>query len=274
MKKFLLILFVMFAAFFFLRKPYKDLPVLRVGIECDYVPNNWEEIIESEYSVPIVNHQGFYADGNDVQIAKFVAEKIGMRLEVHKIAWDDLISALLKNEIDAIFSAMLDTEESKKRIAFSDTYDVNKTEYVIVVQKGSKYEDAEKLADLSGALILGQKNTNQDKVIDQIPGVIHAEPVNTASDILSSLVYAKADGVIVGYGTGSSYTKLNRNLKMIRFLEGEGFVLGFSGICAGLRKRDRELLSRINDALRELSSRERQSILDRATARSWRKELR
>ena len=51
--------------------------VIRVGMECAYAPNNWQEDTQSEYNVPIENLPGFYADGNDVQIARHIADELG-----------------------------------------------------------------------------------------------------------------------------------------------------------------------------------------------------
>ena len=46
---------------------------VRIGCEFAYVPYNWEEDSATEYNMPIENHDGFYGDGYDVQIAKRVA---------------------------------------------------------------------------------------------------------------------------------------------------------------------------------------------------------
>ena len=53
--------------------------VLRVGMECAYAPNNWEEAGATETNLPIINNEGFYAERYDVQIA-------GQRLEMLYVA--------------------------------------------------------------------------------------------------------------------------------------------------------------------------------------------
>ena len=35
--------------------------VIRVGVECAYAPNNWEESKPSKSDFPLANHPGFYA---------------------------------------------------------------------------------------------------------------------------------------------------------------------------------------------------------------------
>ena len=59
---------------------------LRVGMECNYAPYNWTQSDASENAVAIA--AGGYADGYDVRIAKIIADKLGMDLEIVKTEWD------------------------------------------------------------------------------------------------------------------------------------------------------------------------------------------
>ena len=242
-------------------------PVLRVGVECDYVPNSWEEVKPSKSNVPISNQKGYYAEGYDIQIAKIVASELGVTLEVKKIAWNDLLPSLNNGEIDAIFSSMLDTEERKKLASFSEPYEVKKAEYGIIVDSVSPYIIARTLKDFSGARIIGEKGTKLDEVIDQIPGVIHLKPTAKVQGMIDAVLRDEADGAVIDTDTGNYYELTNKNLTMIKFSENEGFELGFTGVCAGVRKDDTELLHKINIALEKISRSERQKIMDTATSR-------
>ena len=107
--------------------------VLRIGSECDYPPNNWEEERDTDSNVPIANREGRFAEGYDIQIAKTVADAMGAKLEVYKLDWNELIGALTEKKIDAIFSSMLDTTDRKKYIAFSNVYEDRLAEYNVIV---------------------------------------------------------------------------------------------------------------------------------------------
>lgn len=37
--------------------------VLGIGLECNYDPFNWTEGVENDYTLPIANKQGKFADG-------------------------------------------------------------------------------------------------------------------------------------------------------------------------------------------------------------------
>lgn len=269
MKKYLLLILMLIVAFY-IHQRFAEKRVLRIGVECDYAPNNWEENLLSDSNFPIANNQGFYAEGYDLQIAKLIADEMHAVLEVRKVAWKDLPNALNKNEIDVIFSGMLDTDAHKQFAAFSNSYDVYRTEYTITANTSSSYINASNLADFAGAKLVAQKGTHLDDVIDQIDGVIHMPPVETIGDAIDMVIRGKADGCVVNLDTGQSYERRHNNLRVIRFPLGEGFRLNFSGICAGVRKKNTSLLNEINGALAKISTRERRMIMDRTIARAIR----
>lgn len=248
-------------------KPMPAKPLLIVGVECDYVPNSWEESMPSAHNHPIANIQGSYAEGYDIQIAKLVASKLDYDLEVRKIAWNDLLPSLNNGDIDAIFSSMLDTEERRKIAAFSEPYEVNKIEYGIIIDSLSPYITAKTLSDFSGAKIIGEKGTRLDEVIDQIPNVTHFKPSNTVPGMIDAVLDGHVDGAVIDIDTGHFYELMNKNLTLIKFSENEGFKLGFHGVCAGVRKKDKELLHKINVALYGIDHSERKRIMDSVSSR-------
>ena len=271
MRKYVAVIFVFLCVFIYFGVQYNSskVRIIRVGTECDYVPNNWEENRETDSNVPLVNKEGYYAEGYDIQIAKIVADKIGAKLEVKKIAWQDLIPALTRRDIDAIFSGMLDTEERRKTISFSEVYEVQATEYAVIVHKNGKYANAKTLNDFVNASFTGQKDTNLYNAIDQLPGAIPRTPVDTVSEMLNMLLKHEVDGIVINVDTGRTYERAYSDLTMIRFPEGQGFKFDFKGICAGVRKSDTRLLKEINSVLSSLSIRDRHRIMDRTVAREW-----
>lgn len=240
---------------------------LRVGMECAYAPNNWEEDHATDTNLPISNNEGFYAEGYDVQIAKKIGEALDGDLEIVKFPWDGLLEALNQGQVDMIISGMVDSEEHRQAAAFSDTYAIQPTEYSIMVQKDSSYAGAKVLADFFGASILGQKGTKLDTVIDQIPGVNHISPVDTIPNMLDRLNNNTVDGIVINLDSAQAYLKTYPNLTVIDFPDDDGFVLDFSGIAVGVRKDDTELLSEINRALSGISAETRQRLMDEVTAK-------
>ncbi|SHE25090.1 transporter substrate-binding domain-containing protein [Actinomyces glycerinitolerans] len=237
---------------------------LRVGVECAYAPYNWEEGEPSDTNVPISNHEGFYAEGYDVQIAKLVADNMGAELEIVKLPWDGLLEALNQGQVDAVFSGMVDSDEHKQAAAFSEIYVPQPTEYGVMVKADGDYASATVPEDFVGASLLGQKGTKLDTVIDQIDGVNHLPAVDTITNMLERLDAGTTDGIVINLESAEAYQAQYPDTVVVDFPDDDGFVLDFNGVCAGVRKDDTALLDEINTALASVSAEQRQDLMDSA----------
>ena len=105
--------------------PANPVGTFRVAMECAYEPYNWTETeAKSVGAVAITGEgkEGLYANGYDVQIAQYIANKLGMTLEVCSYEWDSLIPALQSGNVDAIIAGMSPTAEREEEIDFTDVY--------------------------------------------------------------------------------------------------------------------------------------------------------
>lgn len=105
--------------------PANPTGTLKVGMECAYAPFNWTDMSEPTLgAVPISSQgsEGMYANGYDVQIAQYVANKLGMKLEIYAITWDGLLPALQSGTVDAIIAGMSPTAEREAEIDFTNVY--------------------------------------------------------------------------------------------------------------------------------------------------------
>ena len=240
--------------------------VLRVGVECDFPPYNWEEKAKTDTNVPLFNREDSYAEGYDVQIARRIAESMGVKLELYKVPWDGLMPALYDGQINAIFSGMADTPERRALPKFSNSvqYTAHVAEYCMMVHKDGRYVEAATLADFYGAKIVGQRGSMLDAVIDQIPGVNHVQPVDTPSDMFSMLERGVVDGVVIALESTQEYMKMYPQTATVRFPGKDGFHLSFTGVCAWVRKGDRTLLNSINRAISAIPIEEKQELMEKA----------
>lgn len=238
---------------------------LKVGMECNYAPFNWTQTEPSEFTVPIDGGMG-YADGYDVQIAKKIANSLGMELVIVKTEWDGLPMGVVSGKLDAIIAGMSPTEERKTTLDFSDAYYTS--ELVVVVKKDSPYANAKTLADLSGANITGQLNTFHYSVIPQIPGVKQA----TAMDTFPAMIIATRSGAVDGYVAEKPGAEAdciaNPDLTYITFDAGQGFVASEAdvSIAVGLQKGS-PLAAQINAALEKIPQAEREQLMNDAKLR-------
>lgn len=244
----------------------KEKTVLRIGMECDYAPNNWQESTATDTNLPISNLSGFYAEGYDIQMSKLLAEKMDVDIEIVKLAWTGLIQALKEGQIDMIIAGMADTSERKESIAFSNTYSVRKTEYVLVVQSDSKYVNATSIQDFSGATVIGQINSFYDTAIDQINGVVHAPAAQDVPNMTSQLQEGLVDAIVLDEDTAESKYKEDDDYKILTFDEGKGFTIDMTGACVGIRLEDTTLLKNVNDALAQIDTSTREKLMEEAKA--------
>lgn len=93
---------------------------IRIGMEAAYAPYNWQVSEASEYTIPIDNVQGAYADGYDVQIAKIVCKALGGEPVAVKQSFSGLIDSLNNGQIDLIIAGMSATPEREESVGFSD----------------------------------------------------------------------------------------------------------------------------------------------------------
>lgn len=235
----------------------------KVGMEAGYAPFNWTQKDDSNGAIPIVG-TGQFAGGYDVEIAKKIAEGLGKKAVIVKTAWDGLPPAVESGTIDAIIAGMSPTAKRKETLDFSSNY--YRSDLVIVVKKGSKYEKATTLADFNGAKITGQLNTFHYSVIDQIKGVAK----QTAMDDFPAMRVALESGIIDGYVSerpeGVSASSANANFAMVEFAKGKGFQTSDDdvAIAVGLKKGNPDQLKKINDILAGISEEQRKAIMDTA----------
>lgn len=235
---------------------------LRVGMECNYAPFNWSTTKEGEYTQPISSAD--YCDGYDVVVAKNLADKIGKKVEIVKLDWDNLILSLNNNQIDAVIAGMTATDERKQQVNFTDPYYVS--EEVLIVKKDSQYTSATSLEDFKGATVQGQMNTIYDEVIDQISGVNHMPAAETFPAAIQALQAGSVDAVTSELPVANGVISANPDLAVVRFAEGKGFKADTS-VSIAVRKNDDELLNALQDALKTIDTDTRNTWMEEAVNR-------
>ena len=220
---------------------------LRVGMECAYAPDNWQEAVKSDTNIAIANVPGAYAEGYDVQFAAIIAKHLNLKPVIIKMDWDGLIEALNQGQIDVIIAGMMDTAERRQAINFSKPY--HSTIYSMMLNKGSKFENATSIQDFKGASVLGQKDTALDTVIDQIEGVNHLAAVASVPDMIARLREGACDAIVINLENSKGYLASNPDFRLVVFEEGKGFKLPAVGSCVGIRKSDNALLELVDEAL-------------------------
>ena len=94
---------------------------LKIAMECSYAPFNWSQTTDANGAVKIANGD-LYANGYDVQIAKYIAAELGVNLEIYAVDWESLISGVQAGTYDGIIAGMSPTVERETQVDFTDCY--------------------------------------------------------------------------------------------------------------------------------------------------------
>ena len=239
--------------------------VLRVGMECNYAPFNWTTTTQTDMTVQISGVD--YADGYDVQIARKLADDLGMELQIVKLDWDSLILSLQKDQIDAVIAGMTATEERMKQVDFTTPYYVS--EEVIIVRKDSDLANIKNVQELSGKKVQGQMNTIYDDIIDQIDGVQHMPAAETFPASIQALQAGGVDAVTSELPVAIGVVAANPDLTYIRFEAGKGFTdeNGDATVSIAVSKDKPELLAQLQTALDKISKDDRNAMMQAAVER-------
>lgn len=229
---------------------------LRVGMEAAYAPYNWQVSEESEYTIPIENVSGAYADGYDVQVAKMIAEGLGMEPVAVKLEFGSLIDALNNGQIDIVCAGMSVTPEREDAAAFSDSYVDD--DIIMICKNDSAYAGATTFAELAGASILGQAATMYDDVIEQIPDVNHMTPAETQPMVVENLMNGTCD--IITYSMLSAPKLLEVYPELVVLDMEDSFEDSLMPDNAAVANENKAVLDQINEIIAGIDDEERQDM--------------
>lgn len=236
--------------------------VLRVAMSADYAPFDWLQ--EDDSNGAVMTSNGSYMNGYDVLVAKYIAEKLDMDLEITQIDWDGLILSIQSGKVDCAIAGMSITSERSQSVDFSDPYyNAN------IVAADGPYADAVNVTDFEGATLTSTLNTVWYDVLDQITDYATK---NAALDTFASMVAAvhagKIDGFTCDMPSAKSILVSNPDLKIIDFEGGTGFEVSNEETDLGIpcQKGNTELVDKINEVLAGLSQEDRDAMMDQAVA--------
>lgn len=186
--------------------------------------------------------------GVDMDVAKAIADKLGVELEVKNIQdFKGVLASLQAGYQDIALSGFTPTDERKKSVDFSDPYST--TTNVVIVKKGNedKYASVEKL---SKAVLGAQRGSEQEEIATDF---VKAETVKTQSRIdtlLLSLSNEQIDAAIVEKAVANAYLAKLDGLAIANL----DLKYGETTYCAVLNKNNDELMAIVNETISELKA--------------------
>ena len=248
---------------------------LYVGLECNYAPFNWTENAANDYTLPIFNHAGSYADGYDIQIAKILGEKTGKKVHIVKTVWESLVPDLQSGSINCVIAGMTDTEDREKSIDFTSEY--YRSELVLVTKKDvastvtSPLNESQFGAFIKDKQIESQNQTLTDDLIESVfvkYGAIHNTPVSSFALAAIDVVNGSAFAMTAEFPVAQSIVASNDSLGIVHL---DQAILGDSlkelGVSIGVKKGS-ALKDTLTSALNDINQETRNTLMSAALIRS------
>ncbi|MDY2889525.1 MAG: transporter substrate-binding domain-containing protein [Candidatus Caccosoma sp.] len=242
---------------------------LVIGLECNYTPFNWTELSGNEYTLPISNVSDSYADGYDIQIAKYLGEKLDYEIVIKKLEWDALLTSMVTDDINCIIAGMSYSEERDLTIDFTNNYYTS--EMTIVVRKDSPLVNITNVNELANYKVVSQRGTLTYDIIDQIPNVIKQPALDSFAVASLSVASGTSDAMTAEYPVAKAIVNGNSALTLVTFSKENGFQNldeNELGVAIGIQEGNKELKELINNALNELSNEQRKEMMDGAIKRA------
>ena len=181
--------------------------------------------------------------GFDMDLAQYIADKMGLELEVVPMDFDGVLSELSQKNVDLGMAGLSPDPAREDAMDFSDLYYKGGQSFVTVKDKADQFktlEDANNkdysIGAQTGSIQLDLANENTpDADIVSLPKV---------TDLITELLTGKMDGAFIETAVAESYQKNYSDLQIVCDVpyDTEGSAIG---VCKG----NDGLLKAVNDAI-------------------------
>lgn len=152
--------------------------------------------------------------GFDLDLAKYIADQLGYKLEVKNQDFNGLIAALNSNKVDFVMAGMVDTPEREKQVEFTKPYF---NDYQVILTKESGIKSVE---DLKGKKVGVQLGTTQEtlavKMNKTIPMSI--QRWDKLNEMAEAMKAGKLDAIITVSSVAYGYTGKDKSLHQFKAL--------------------------------------------------------
>jgi polar amino acid transport system substrate-binding protein len=202
-----------------------------VGTSADYPPYEFHTEINGEDT-----YVGF-----DMDIAKKIADDLGVELEIVDMKFDGLLAALTGQKIDFIAAGMNPSEERKKSVDFSLVYYDAHSTMLVAADMVDTLKTPE---DFAGLKVGVQKATIQEGIADEQFPESEKVAIGKIPNLIMELQSGKIDGIILAEVVASSYADNNDDIAV------NGLDLGSEGgVALAINKGQEDLLAEMNKTL-------------------------
>ena len=209
---------------------------LVLGTSADYAPFEFHTEINGTDTIV----------GFDISIAQYMAEQLGVELEIVDMSFDNLLISLNKGDFDIVLAAMSSNEERAKAVDFSNEYYLSNNVILVQKQNADKYTTKE---SLQGVGMAAQKGTVCETRAKELAGESSVVSLVKVQDMVSELLSGKVKAVLLDKPVASGYVIMQDSLEMvdIGLVAEEGMSVAMKKDSAGLTELVNCMLSQLTE---------------------------
>lgn len=225
-------------------KEIKEKGKLVMATSADYPPYEWHLMKDGKDEIV----------GFDVEIAKAIAQEIGVELEIKDLDFDGIIPSIASGQADIGIAGMSATPEREEAANFSIPYFEN--EQVVLVRK----EDADKykkVEDFAGKVVGAQTGSVQESTVrENFPKDVELKSLSKLNNLAMEVKNKTADALVISKSSGAQYAKQFPELVAI-----DPGVPKEPGVCVTMKKGNDALTAYVNQVL--------QKLIDEGKIKEW-----
>lgn len=188
--------------------------------------------------------------GSDIELAKYIAEKLGVELEISAMDFSAVQAAIPSGQADIAISGFAKTEERAQNMELSTPFNITEDggQTVLVAKgQGANYTTAE---DFSGLQIGAQNGSLQYNLVSsQLPGDVEIVPVGSLNDGVLMLETGKIDALASDLSNAELLLESHDGIETTDFM----FEYSSEGNVAAVKKGETELIEAVNEIIEEVN---------------------
>ena len=188
--------------------------------------------------------------GSDIELAKYIAEKLGVELEISAMDFSAVQAAIPSGQADIAISGFAKTEERAQNMELSTPFNITEDggQTVLVAKgQGANYTTAE---DFSGLQIGAQNGSLQYNLVSsQLPDDVEIVPVGSLNDGVLMLETGKIDALASDLSNAELLLESHDGIETTDFM----FEYSSEGNVAAVKKGETELIEAVNEIIDEVN---------------------
>lgn len=184
--------------------------------------------------------------GYDIDVAKRVADKLGVKLKAVDMDFPAIIPSVQKGDYDLAVAAMYDTEERRKAVDMTDSY-MNTGMVLVTLANNSTFHT---LADLNGKRVGVKASATSEKVANDAKTkngyTYEVVSYKDTTGCIADLEAGRVDAVVNDQLNQLEINKTDPKIKIV----GKPFTT--SKLAGAVKKGNESLLKVINETIQEM----------------------